>query len=134
MIDARRTAHVYHALKSLLEPIRLATTLALRRFAIRKWLPRYYSSDYRTYMSEPIMRMYIKARNVVDAIGSDEVDENDAPTWEFARDFVNKAAALTFEEVVQPPDPIIKPKHKVIFDTFKSKYAVKRRRVKTSQL
>jgi hypothetical protein len=135
MIDARKAAHVYHALKSLLAPIRSAVVkgLCLRSPTARQWLPRYYSSDYRTYLPEPIMRMQQKTRSIVDNITEAEVQGIDAPTWEFTRDFAAKTANIVFNEADPIPEiqtAAIKvvttqprqPRHKVLFNQFKSKY------------
>lgn len=126
MIQARRYAHVYHALKSLLTDIRIETTKRLSAIPeARKWLPRFYSSDYRTYQPEPVMRMLGKARNIVNSIDPNNVSNDDAPTFEFARDFVNKASNLTFQEVAMISIIKRKPKHQVIFENFKTKYPAK---------
>lgn len=138
MIDARKNAHVYHALKSLLPPLRMSTVRALNiRPNAVEWLPRFYSSDYRTYLPELVMMMQKKTQNIVDNITADEINTIDAPTWEFTRDFAQKTSNITFTEVEPAPkvqvatlkviavgQPLPKqlPRHERLFIKFKTKY------------
>jgi hypothetical protein len=115
MIEARRAAHIYHALKSLLEPIRQETMDILARDLFsRRFLPRIWSSDYRTYHGENIKILLSK-------IGEHQ-------NWDFAQNFIEKASKLTFSDIVLAPITKEIPKYKQLFDQFNEKYSVKRRR------
>ena len=138
MIDARKAAHVYHALKSLLAPLRTATIRGLCLMPnARKWLPALYSSDYRTYLPEPVMRMQLKTRRIVETITPEELNQIDVPTWEFTRDFVQKTANITFIDADPLPEvhvatlkvvpPKVLPRHARLFNKFKTKYVHNKR-------
>lgn len=134
MIAARRSAHVYHALKSLLPEIREKVIAMLAMIPeARAWLPTWKSSDYRTYTPEKVMETLEKAVVVIESLQSEDIPDSDRVTWEFARDFAQKASRIRFDMYPDlPPLPVLvapKPKHAVIFSRFRQKYAPKRAKI-----
>lgn len=125
MIDSRKKAHIYHAIKSLLPEMRIKVANRLIQERLGDWVPRRYSSDYRTYLCEPVERTSKKANRIFNSFAPNvELPEEERVGWEFARDFVNKASGLQFSNY--DFNWSVPPRHRVIFEEFRKKYAPRR--------
>ena len=99
---------------------------------IRKYLPEYWSSDYRTYCPDTIKFTVGQAQQILNT--ANDVDE-DEQARDLAQDIVTKASSVLFTPIQYPPPPTKpkktttpKAKHEVLFERFKSRYLKKTQR------
>jgi len=130
MINARKKAHIYHAIKSLLPSIRIIVANKLIREGFGEWISKHYSSDYRTFLCNPVEKTLEKAQRIFNTFeDGDQLSEQDLVAWEFARDFTSKASCCKFHEYEfdwKIPRKRRQPRHQLIFDDFRKKYAPRR--------
>jgi hypothetical protein len=128
MIRLRRLAHVYHALKSLLPNTREETIQVLALIPeARKWLPKWKSSDYRTYLPESSKHTVERALQCVQNTAHDSL------SFKVANDFLQRTALVHFDCYDDlPPLPIAsvkmkekEPKYRATFHRLREKYAKK---------
>lgn len=148
MIDARKRAHVYHAIKSLLPDLR--QTVLVKLWAVtemRPYLPRCWASDYRTYTPDTIYQTSLQAHKLLDQSRStSDDDEMDPQSIELAQSIVTKTSVVRFTPVEYPPDPEPEQeqrkkassppapaKHEVLFERFKSRYLKHRTPIKKTR-
>jgi hypothetical protein len=134
MIDARKKAHIYHAIKSLLPPLRQIVMDKLwLNDTIRPFMPICFADDYRTFIPDCIRQTSEHAKRLLEsssaaaAAPDNNIDQN---TIELAQSVVSKAAALTFTDIQYPDLPVAPNKKvnlkaertKMLFEKFKLRY------------
>lgn len=119
MITARKQAHIYHALKSLLPELRQSMLdLLWLDDEIRPFMPQWWADDYRTFLPDAIR-------------SAAEPNANLDP--EIIQSVIAKTAMLKFIPINYPPLPPVlqlqQPKQeqeqiktKVLFNKFKNRY------------
>ncbi len=131
MIETRKRAHIYHAIKSLLPELRkqILEKLWLTNNDIRPYLPQCWSSDYRTYVPDILRQTVEHADKIME--GSVTVDDS---TRELAQTILNKvgAACIVFETIQYPPLPpkqikqsVLRKDYETLFERFKQRYIAK---------
>jgi hypothetical protein len=135
MINTRKRAHLYHALKSLLPELRdtvMARLSLLENGRLRALLPRCWSGDYRTYLPDCIRARAEQAKAVIDNRGK----LLDGRTFEVLETIVSKAGVLSFIDIAYPPLPAsssssssAQSKAELLFERFKSRYMKPRKRI-----
>lgn len=123
MIDTRKRAHIYHAIKSLLPDLRQKTldTLWLIDDNTRRYLPTYWANDYRTYVPDTLKQTIEHAQQITD---------NDSTAYKLAQTILDKVGnlALQFIPIKYPDLPTAPPKkttlkqYEMLFERFKIKY------------
>jgi hypothetical protein len=141
MVMARKRAHIYHAIKSLLPSLRQTVLDKLWEIHdMRPYLPAFWSSDYRTYTPDTIRQTLQQAQSILEQSrgGPHEIDEQ---TLEMAQTIVTKTSTIHFTAIEYPPDPEPEDpparksmkarndnaknepaKHEVLFERFKMRY------------
>jgi hypothetical protein len=133
MILLRKTAHIYHALRSLSEQLLGDVIEDLVKHpewtSIKDYVPQTFASDYRCYISDLIRVTLQKAHVIVETLSSpSELAPEYVPTYQFARDMTIKATNINLSfDVIDWPTPPPPPqqrrkRYRDTFDKFKTKY------------